>query len=380
VRPRLSLRVPASRQHLFYFRKMVVKPETFIEAGAVVDVVDRNGAFAGVGFYNPKSEIAIRLLSVAEAPGDDLLERRLRDAVALRHDLLKLRDATDAYRVCHAEGDGLTGLVIDRFAGVVVAQLYSLGWFRRIGDIRRVIGELFPGAAVHVTTDDQAARLEGFTLPAAPVPPGVVITEHGAKYRVDFATGHKTGFFCDQRENRRAVAALAPGRTMLDLCCYTGGFALQAALAGAKRVVGVDLDEEALDTARGNARLNKTKIDFLHADIFNYLRQLREKADLVVLDPAKLARTREDVVKARRSYRDMNALAMRALTPGGILVSCSCSGLVSEPDFLDILRDAARVDGRELRVLRVAGAGPDHPVSSLFPEGRYLKVVTSVVA
>jgi 23S rRNA (cytosine1962-C5)-methyltransferase len=343
---------------------MVVKPEKFIEAGALVDVVDRGGANLGVGFYNPKSEIAVRMLGT---PEDDLIEARLRRALAFR-DSLQI-DAT-AYRVCHAEGDGLSGLVIDRYADLHAVEIFSLGMLKQLDVIRKVL------ANVYVTADERVQSLEGFKLPFERAPEGVVVEEHGVQYRVDFVRGHKTGFFCDQRENRKTVAGLAKGRDLLDLCCYTGGFAVAAAKAGARRVVGVDLDEEALETARQNAKLNRVKADFFHADIFNYLKQCKEQFDVVVLDPPKQTRDRDELPKARRAYRDMNTLAARVVRPGGVLVSCSCTGLVGSDEFLGIVQQASE---RELRTWRVAGAGPDHPVSSLYPEGRYLKVVYSVV-
>ena len=364
TRPSIRLRVPGSRHHLFFFRKMVVKPETFIEAGTIVDVIDRGGANLGVGFYNPKSEIAIRMLGVAE---DELIEKRLRAAVAFRE---SLGIASDAYRVCHSEGDGLSGLVVDRYAGLHSIEIFSLGMLKQLD----VIKKFFPNAFVQA--DARTQELEGFKLPAATPPEGVVVQEHGVQFRVDFARGHKTGFFCDQRENRKAVADLAKGKDMLDLCCYTGGFAVSAAKAGARRIVGVDMDEEALETARQNARLNKVKVDFFHQDVFNYLKQCREKFDVVVLDPPKMAREAEDLPKARRGYHDMNALAARVVKPGGILVSCSCTGLVGSEEFLQIVQRASE---RELRTFRITGAGPDHPVSNLYPEGRYLKVVFSLV-
>lgn len=364
TRPTVRLRVPATRRHLFFYRKMVVKPEAFIEAGALVDVSDRSGARVGCGFYNPKSEIALRMLGPAE---DGLVERRIREAIAFR---ASLGIDADAYRVCNSEGDGLSGLVVDRYGDVHAIELFSLGFFR----LRELLRGIFPNA--HFRADERVQELEGFKLPFERAPEGVVVRESGVQYRIDFLRGHKTGFFCDQRENRKAVAELARGKDLLDLCCYTGGFALAAAKAGARRVVGVDLDEEALETARQNAKLNRAKVDFLHQDLFNYLRQCRDKFDVVVLDPPKMAQRREDLPDARRAYRDMNALAARAVKPGGVLVSSSCTGLVSPDEFLSIVQQAPE---RELRTFRVAGAGPDHPVSSLYPEGRYLKVVYSVV-
>jgi 23S rRNA (cytosine1962-C5)-methyltransferase len=364
TRPAIRLRVPGSRHHLFFFRKMVVKPETFIEAGTIVDVIDRGGTNLGVGFYNPKSEIAVRMLGAAE---DELIEKRLRAAVAFRE---SLGIASDAYRVCHSEGDGLSGLVVDRYAGVHSIEIFSLGMLKQLD----VIKKFFPNAFIQA--DARTQELEGFKLPASKSPEGVVVQENGVQFRVDFARGHKTGFFCDQRENRKAVADMSTGKDMLDLCCYTGGFAVSAAKAGARRIVGVDMDEEALETARQNARLNKVKIDFFHQDVFNYLKQCREKFDVVVLDPPKMAREAEDLPKARRGYHDMNALASRVVKPGGILVSCSCTGLVGAEEFLQIVQRASE---RELRTFKIAGAGPDHPVSNLYPEGRYLKVIYSVV-
>ncbi|HZE99548.1 MAG TPA: class I SAM-dependent rRNA methyltransferase [Planctomycetota bacterium] len=363
-RPAVRLRVPGSRQHLFFFRKMVVKPEVFIEAGTIVDVVDRTGATIGCAFYNPKSEIAIRMLGTAE---DDLIGNRLRSALAFRE---SLKIESDAYRVCHSEGDGLSGLIVDRYAGVHSIEIFSLGMLKQLEPVRAV----FPGAFVQA--DARTQELEGFTLPPERPPEGVLIQEHGVQFHVDFAKGHKTGFFCDQRENRKAVAELARGKDLLDLCCYTGGFAVSAAKGGAKRVVGVDMDEDALETARQNARLNRVKVDFFHQDVFNYLKQCKEKFDVVVLDPPKMAREAEDLPKARRGYHDMNALASRVVKPGGILVTCSCTGLVGSEEFLQIVQRASE---RELRTFRITGAGPDHPVSNRYPEGRYLKVLYSVV-
>jgi 23S rRNA (cytosine1962-C5)-methyltransferase len=375
MRPSIRLRVPGDRRHLFFFRKMVVKPEAFIEAGSLVDVVDRSGAPIGCGFYNPKSEIAVRMLGPSgegALPGgpagpENLVESRLREAIAFRE---SLKLDSEAYRVCHAEGDGLSGLIVDRYGGLHSVELFSLGMYRQLDVLRRFFPTLW------VSADERTQKLEGFRLATEKPPDSVVVQENGVQYRVDFARGHKTGFFCDQRENRRALAEMASGKSVLDLCCYTGGFAIAAARGGAARVTGVDLDEEALEIARQNARLNHVRIDFFHQDIFNYLKQCREKFDLVVLDPPKMAREREDLPKARRAYHDMNRLASRVVRPGGIFVTSSCTGLLGEEEFLRIVQEASE---RELRTFRISGAGPDHPVSSLYPEGRYLKVIWSRV-
>jgi 23S rRNA (cytosine1962-C5)-methyltransferase len=380
-RPAVRLRVGGARGHLHFYRKMVHRPETPIDPGTLVDVLDRDGAFVGRAFYNPRSNIALRLLTTdpAQPAGEDFFRARLREAVALRHDLLQIPRVSDAYRICHSEGDGLSGLVVDRYGSVLSIEIFSRGFFKILDRVKAWLLELFPGSKFCVRADDTAAQLEGFNPPSPETPEGVIVREHGIEYRVDFERGHKTGFFCDQRDNRAAVGRLSVGREVLDLCTYTGGFALSAGKGGARRVVGVDLDEKALELARQNARLNKVKVDFLHADLFNYLRQTREKFGMVILDPPKLARDEEDLPKARRTYHDMNALSLKAVTPGGLMLSCSCSGRIGEDEFLQILRGAAQTAGRTLQIFWVGGAGPDHPVSSLYPEGRYLKAVFSRV-
>jgi 23S rRNA (cytosine1962-C5)-methyltransferase len=377
TRPTVRLRVGGARGHLHFYRKMVHTPETAIDPGTLVDVLDRDGSFVGRGFYNPRSNITLRLLTTDASQGsaEDFIRARLRDAVALRHDLLKLPSVSDAYRVCHSEGDGLSGLIVDRYGPVLSIEIFSRGFLKLLDSVKACLLELYPGSKFCVRADDTAARLEGFNPPPPETPENVIVKEHGIEFRVDFERGHKTGFFCDQRDNRAAAGRMSAGRNVLDLCSYSGGFAISAAKGGARRVVGVDMDEKALDIARQNGRLNKVKVDFLHADLFNYLRQSKEKYGLVVLDPPKLARDEEDLPKARRTYHDMNAMAMKAIEPGGLLVTCSCSGRVSEEEFLQIVRGASQTAGRTLQMFWVGGAGPDHPVSSLYPEGRYLKAV-----
>jgi 23S rRNA (cytosine1962-C5)-methyltransferase len=207
----------------------------------------------------------------------------------------------------------------------------------------------------------------------------LVIREHGIRYRVDAAGGHKTGFFCDQRDNRRRLATLCRDATVLDLCCYTGGFSLCAKLpGGAREVTGVDLDEAAIALAKENANLNQTRIDFVHSDAFAYLRLMianGRRFDTVVLDPPKLAATRNDVEDALRKYNDLNALAMQVVRSDGILMTCSCSGLVSRQLFTETVFRAARRAGVSLQIFDQTGAGPDHPMMMNCPESEYLKVL-----
>ncbi len=211
-----------------------------------------------------------------------------------------------------------------------------------------------------------------------PAPAAVDIRENGLTLHVDLAAGHKTGYFLDQRENRAAVARLAAGKDVYDLFCYTGGFGLAAAKAGAKSVVSVDLDEKALAVAKGNAKTNGLDVRYEHRNCFDFLRERAasgESADLVIVDPAKLAGVRDELPRALKTYDDINRLALGCVRPGGILVSCSCSGLVSEQQFLSVLANAAGEAKVELQIFRISGAAPDHPVRSDFPEGRYLKAV-----
>jgi 23S rRNA (cytosine1962-C5)-methyltransferase len=235
---------------------------------------------------------------------------------------------------------------------------------------------------------------EGSVLRSDQAPPAVTIQEYGTRFRVLFEGGHKTGFFCDQRENRRRLAGYCAGKSVLDLCCYTGGFAVQAKkLGNAADVTGVDLDEEPIRLARENAGLNQVRINFVTSDVFAYMRDMIRNGrqyDVVVLDPPKLIRSRDEFDEGRRKHFDLNRLAMQLVRPGGLLLSCTCSGLLDEAEFFKLLRAAARQAGpigdsasegrprheaRSLQILEKAGAAPDHPVASNCPEGEYLRAV-----
>ena len=211
-----------------------------------------------------------------------------------------------------------------------------------------------------------------------PVPPAI-ITEYGVKFRADPAGAHKTGFFADQRENREWLSRHVEGKRVLDLCCNTGGFAVYAATkGGAADVHGVDIDQDVIRIAKGNAKLNGAQVRFTQADIFPFLREAADRGDfydVVILDPAKMTRDRDQVIPALKKYLDMNKLALSVLKPGGLFATFSCTGLVSEDQFLDMLRRAAFYSGRTVQILKVTGAGPDHPWLAQVNESRYLKAV-----
>ena len=380
--PTVHLKIERRSNHPWIFQKMVERPEPKPKPGSVVAIVDREGKRCGSGFYNGHSRIALRVLS--EDPDEKIDERfftrKLESAVALRRDLLGLDQVTDAYRLCHSEGDGLSGLVLDRYGDTIVLEYFSAGMWRVRDTVRRVLDRLYPGATHYWFAEEHVQKQESFDLRAPEPPAPIVITEHGVKFKVAPGTKHKTGFFADQRDNRKRLAEYASGKTVLDLCCNSGGFALYAKVLGeATEVVGVDLDEEILAVAEQNAKLNKAKVRFVQADLFAWLRDVaisnKQQFDVVVLDPAKMTRDREQVIPALKKYLDMNKLAMAAVKPGGILLTCSCTGLVDEASFLDSIRRAAFYANREVQVLEVRGAGPDHPFLAHAPESRYLKAV-----
>jgi 23S rRNA (cytosine1962-C5)-methyltransferase len=378
--PLVRLKIERRSNHPWIFNKMVERPEPRPKPGSIVDIVDRDGTFAGRGFYNGHSRITLRVLTAdpGEAVDAGFFRRRITRAVQLRRDILKLDAVTDAYRVVHSEGDGLSGLVVDRFGATLVIEYFSAGMYKQRDLIRQCLLEHFPDSAIYAFAEDHVQKQESFDLAHPPAPEPGVIHEHGVRFHAAPGSKHKTGFFADQRDNRRWLADFCADARVLDLCCNSGGFAIYAkALGGAAEVTGIDLDEEILGIADQNARLNKAKVRFVQADIFAWLRDFaagaKERYDVVVLDPAKMTRDREQVIPALKKYLDMNKLALGAVKPGGMLLSCSCTGLVSEEQFLDMLRRAAFYANRTLQVLKVSGAGPDHPWLAHVPESRYLK-------
>lgn len=364
--------------HPWIFQKLVEKPAQRPKPGSIVDVAGVDGVWIGRGFYNGHSRIALRILETDPDVAVDAawFARKIADAVHLRREVLRLDDVSDAWRVVHGEGDGLSGLVVDRYADLLVVEFFSAGMFRHREWIYDALRAQFPGCRFHAFADEHVQKQESFdfrgTEPAAPA----TITEHGIRFRADPAGAHKTGFFADQRENREWLSHRCQGARVLDLCCNTGGFGVYAAARGACDVVGIDIDEDVLDIARVNAKLNDVRIRFVQADIFPWLRDAAnngEAFDVVILDPAKMTRDREQVIPALKKYLDMNKLALGVVKPGGLFATFSCTGLVSEEQFLDMLRRAAFYANRTIQVLKVAGAGPDHPFLASVPESRYLK-------
>ncbi len=360
------------------FKKMVLFPPPKVPNGSFVALRDKSGLVLAHGLLNRRSEIAFRALG---APTEGDLRMLLRDRLTAAHDFrtqtLRLHEVTDGARIVHGEADGLSGLVVDRYGTTLVAMIYALGWVRQAEILESELRRL-PGVEQIVFIGDaRSAELEGFQMPAPRAGLSAKVREHGVTFDADLSQGHKTGIFLDQRDNRSLVSRFVRGKSVLDLCTNAGGFAIHAKKRGhASSVVGVDLDEKAIERARKNAKLNQVAGDWIHADLFDYLRERREanaQFDVIVLDPHKLAAGRGEVQQALSKYRDMNRLALETVKPGGLLFTFSCSGAVSEEQFFAIVQDAARQARRRARVVQFLGAAPDHPVGLDFPEGRYLK-------
>jgi 23S rRNA (cytosine1962-C5)-methyltransferase len=379
--PQVRLKISRRSSHPWIFQKMVEKPASRLHAGTVVDILDRDGQWVGRGFYNGHSRIALRLLTAdpAEKIDREFFARRLDRAIRLRRDWLRLDAVTDAYRLVHSEGDQMSGLVVDRLGTTIVLEFFAAGMFRFRSVIQEVLAGHFPDSNFYWFGEEHVQKQESFDCRPPDPPPANVVTEHGVRFRIAPGSKHKTGFFLDQRDNRQTLAGFCAGRRVLDLCCNTGGFAVYAkALGGAEEVAAVDLDEDAIALANQNANLNQARIRFVQADLFHWLRDILpsgQRFDVVVLDPSKQTRDREAVNFALKRYLDMNRLALQVVAPGGIFLTCSCTGLVGEEAFLECLRRAAWQAGRSIQVFKIAGAAPDHPFLIHVPEGRYLKAV-----
>lgn len=362
------------------FPAMIAASSPGVTPGAWVSVYDKEGRHFGNGWFNPRARIPLRVVHHGPQPvGQEVADRLLDRAVSWRTEQLRLDEQTDAYRVVNSDGDGLSGLVVDRYGEVLSVEVHSLAVHQRLERWLPRLHERLGTTRAVIQVDERSARNEGMT-PRALEGGRVRIRENGIRFEVGFDAAHKTGFFCDQRENRRRFGWLVRGRRTLDLCCYTGGFAIAAAvLGGARDVTGVDLDEEALAQARRNGNLNQQpRIRWVHADAFAYARQMHQNGErwgAVVLDPPKFLESREEMRAGMRKYEDLNSLAIQVLEPGGLLVTCSCSGLWTEAEFEAVVIRAAHRLNRRLQIFDRTGAGPDHPVLSNCLESRYLKVL-----
>ena len=374
--PELRLKIRAHGRHPWFYRKMVQKPRAAIAAGSACRVRDREGRSIGVGFYNPRAELALRMFADGVPSSvEQHFVGALQQALRLRERTLQLPEITDAYRLVHAEGDGFPGLVIDKLGEAIVAQIASLGMSQQLEALGQSLLRHYPGTKLVLLQDREWATREGMDKLPPSRPIATTVHEHGVRYAVQAGGGHKTGFFADQRDNRLLVRQLARGRSVLDLCCNSGGFALNAAIGGASKVVACDLDEQMVAQVNHNAAANRLTVSTRHEDAFETLRAAQPGAhDLLVLDPPKWIQHKQDIDDGSARYFDLNRLGFGKVERGGLVVTCSCSGALSEERFVRVLRDAAAAARRDVRILQLRGAGGDHPVALECPETRYLKV------
>jgi len=371
------------------FPRMLGEVSRDARPGDLVSVYDKFGHRVGTGLFNPRAKMPLRVVVHSSEPiGEEYFEMAIRRAIALRKDMFKLDASTEAWRVINSDGDGISGLTIDRYADVLYCDVYSLGIFHRLPKWLPLLHELLGTKHVRVHVDHDLGSLEGIKPSqmkeiTASAPDKVRIKEGGVKYEVDFAEGHKTGFFCDQRDNRRSFGQLVKDARVLDLCSYTGGFSINAILGGASEATAVDLDEGVITQGRRNANLNQispNKLKWVHADAFAYARQMQkngEQFDAVMCDPPKFVMTRDPAFAAEgmRKYADLNTIAASLVKPGGLFVTCSCSGLVSLEDFEGCVIKGVHRLNRRLQIFDRTGPGVDHPVYSNCLESRYLKVL-----
>lgn len=351
--------------------------------GGLVTLKRADGRPLGVAMFNPRTLLAARLLDrdTARPIGRRFLLRRLERALKLRDQIYR----APYYRLVHAEADGLPGLVVDRFGAVLVAQANAAGMDRLEAPLIEALVALLSPAAIVLRNDSSARALEGLGSEVrvalgtveAPVP----VEENGVTFTADVLGGQKTGWFFDQRDNRGFVASLSHGARVIDLYCYSGGFAVAAACAGAASVTGLDRSEGALALAAEAARRNGVGdiCEFRRAEVFAEAASLGaagERFDVVIADPPAFARSRRDVPAALRGYRKLARLAASLTAPGGIVFLASCSHNVPAADFAEAARRGLADAGRTARILREAGAGPDHPVHMALPESAYLKSLT----
>ena len=380
---------PFYGRHPWVFAGAVGAVEGDPADGAEVDLVTNTGVFVARGLFNGQSKIRVRLLSwdAGTRLDEEFFRKKILAAIGLR-DRLGLNGPGKGCRLVFSEGDGLSGLTVDRYDRWLVIQFTSLGLAQRRDMIVSILEEAIRPEGVYLRTEKGIGQLEGLPLVDGPLsggpPPGrIIIEEHGLKVLIDLAEGQKTGYYLDQRENRQEVARLSSGRRVLDAFCYSGGFGLHAARAGASEVIGVDGSAPALALAQENASLNELRnIAFHKADVFDDLEQRvgrGERFGVVVLDPPKFARSRNAVGDALKGYNRLQTMALRLLEPDGILATCCCSGLITQDMLEEQLANVAALTHRDVQMLQRRGPSMDHPVAVGCLETHYLKCLLARV-
>ncbi len=383
--PQLILKTGRERSllggHPWLFSGAVAKTTGHPGAGDIVLACAAAGEPLALGFYHPRADIAFRMLAreVHARVDGDFWQGRFKEAVALRERILPAGDS--ACRLINAEGDGIPGLVVDRYGDYLVMVIGTAGVERRREEIVAALAAVVNPRGILERSEGPARRLEGLedrrgTAWGEEPPAAVAIRENGLVFEVDVHGGQKTGFFLDQRDNRRQIEDLVRGRSVLNCFSYTGAFSVYAARGGAVRVVSVDSSEAANEAARRHLLANGFPLaahPIVREDVFRYLRHTEELFDFIILDPPAFAKNRREVARAARGYKDINLQALKRLAPGGMLATFSCSNAIDAALFEKIVLGAARDAGKNLRLLRKLAAAPDHPTGLAHTEGSYLK-------
>lgn len=352
--------------------------------GSLVKVLDKMHEPFGIGFWNPRAKIPLRVAAHGDRePSEEFFYDALKRAVSFRRDILQLDEITNAYRLVYGDADQLPGLVADKLDDVLSVEVSSLAVWQRLDQWLPILHEAAGTTRTQVLTNEDIARAESMPRVTHQLHERITrpirIREHDLQFEINLADAHKTGFFCDQRENRLRFRSFTKNKSVLDLCSYTGGFSINAALGGAEEITAVDLDEKAIEQAKRNGNINQfQRIKFTHADAFTWARTMVEnqrKWDVVMCDPPKFIYGKDEDNLGRNKYHDLNALAMKLVKPGGILVTCSCSGGLSAEEFEQTIISAAHRQQLRLQIFDRTGAGADHPTISNYPESRYLKVL-----
>lgn len=372
------------RRHPWVFSGAIQKIMGSPGSGETVDIISAGGQFLGRGAWSPQSQMSARMWSFTdEEIGDEFFRRKIEEAVSLRKPPVVHADTTGV-RLIHSESDGLPGLTVDRYGDYLVCQISTAGAEFWKDTLVAALHEVVPCKGIFERSDLSVRKKEGLGesmgLLLGEEPPEIIeIVEEGRRYEVNIRSGHKTGFYLDQRDNRSLVGSCSKGREVLDCFSYTGGFAVAALTGGARHVILLDSSAPALSQAEVNIRLNGIeagRFSLMEADVFQALRKFRNDNrlfDLIVLDPPKFVESRNQIDKGARAYKDINMIAMQLLKPGGFLFTFSCSGHMEDLLFQKIVADAALDAGREMKILRWLSQAPDHPVITSFPEGKYLK-------
>ncbi len=371
------------RGHPWVFSNELEKMPADLAAGDLADVTDHSGRFIGRAYVNPNTLIAARILTRSR---DEINTEFMGNRISTARRLREMLGFSDSYRAFFSEGDGLPGLIVDKYADVLVVQSSTAGIDRLLPMILPALQQEYSPRAIVLRNDMASREIEGIARETRVVHGSlsgpVTIEESGIKYTVDVLEGQKTGFFFDQRENRLALKGLVKGRRTLDCFCYIGAWSLNAARFGASEVIGIDSSQAAVDLATANAALNGLNAQFTKADVFDELRRLEkinEKFGCIILDPPAFVKSRAKVREGLRGYKEINVRALKLLEPGGVLVTCSCSHHVDQDLFREMLIDAGHSARRQLRLLEMRSQARDHPILLAARETQYLKCAILIV-